>query len=473
MDGKILKRIVILAAVALTAFMPLCAHEYLTSVELGLGPMFEGSTWVGPQVSADIFFDKPGAVVPEKITTTERLRLLNAQFIDWTDLSLTTGTITFDDLATGDYLDKYTESEKNYPEIAAFLEDAAPLADEAAALMSVSTPEVLEAKRNECLAEINRLVDKTDDVWAEALTEISRLQGDQSTDPRKGILAFQMDVVRDKADERADLINPEDYRETRYGTYVDISNTLVEEEVYADISARLKATYNDASGKLSALQAELQKVDNEYEARIKEVYDEAYADIADIREDIKDYVDEYEETFKTVYDTDEAKAIMEEFDALIVKYGLDDDTSKIEKDIRKEERWIDRQNYLGEQSRFTKVGLSVGTSFFFDGSGYNAPRGMVNAGAAFKLYDGRMYRLFLDTDAVFIYGIDGMFGIGGNVALKNYFIFGDHFGFDLTTALTGGYGWNFRQRGQFSNNTFDGGFAALKIGVGFVYRFGV
>ncbi len=472
MRGKRITGLFIFLAVMITALMPLSAHEYITSLELSNGPMFESQWRVGPEISASIFFEKSGVVVPPAITSTPHLELLNAELSAWSILSEKASDITFDDLADVSYLNSFTVTEKSYPNISSFLEELKPLSDEAKAIMNVSSPEALERKRIEYISENERLSNEAALIWQNAQAEIKRLQGDQASDPRKVIIYKQMDIISDKHQERDSLINPEGYRETRYSTYVDDDNKLIDKEIYEDISVRLAVSDLDASGKLAVLQAEIQKIDSEFEGRIKEVYDEAYSDVEEIRETMKENVKGYEETFIIVYDTEEARDVMDRLASIIEDYRLNGDTRDIEKDIRREKAKISRQNYLARQSRFGLIGLSAGAAAYFTPFP-SQMRGTINAGASFKLFDGEVYRLLLNTDGVLFYGTDGMFGIGAEVALQNYFIFGENFGFNINIALDGGYGWNFSYDGSANSSRYNAWFLTFDFGAGFVYRFDI
>lgn len=449
--------------------MPLAAHEYFPSIQFSTGPMFENKTWYGPELSASIFFDK-NAGSAAMIDSTPELETLQENLKLWNALAAKARTITFDDLVSDEYLNVFTEEDKNAQITQSFLARIKPLADRAKEIVESSKPEAIEAKRAEYLAKVDELRADAEAVWAEANAEIHRLQEDQAKDARKDIILAQKEAVREKADEREAILNPEGYRETRYYTYVDDNNNLVDEEVYLDFSARLAVAAADEEGKLSALQADYQAVENEYDARINEVYQEAYDDIAEIKEDIQTQMNLYEETFKDIDNSERVKEVEDYLSSAIRIAFSGSNTAEAQKRIKEIEGDIDRQNYLASQASVGKIGLSVGTSLYFSNDG-SIPFGNFNAGASFKLYDGRMYRLLLNTDALLYYGFSGMFGLGAEVALKNYFIFGNNFGLNLNLALAGGYAWNYPFQDYYGYYTGNTGFVTFDVSLGFVYRF--
>ena len=408
--------------------MPLAAHEYFPSILFSAGPMFEGKTWYGPELSASIFFDKDAGSAA-MIDSTPELETLQENLKLWNALAAKARTITFDDLVSDEYLNVFTEEEKNAQITQSFLARIKPLADRAKEIVESSKPEVIEAKRAEYLAKVDELRAEADAVWAVANAEIHRLQEDQAKDARKDIILAQKEAVREKADEREAILNPEGYRETRYYTYVDDNNALVDEEVYLDLSARLAVAAADEEGKLSD-----------------------------------------EETFKDIDNSERVKEVEDYLSSAIRIAFSGSNTVEAQKRIKEIEGDIDRQNYLASQASVGKIGLSVGTSMYFSSDG-SIPFGNFNVGASFKLYDGRMYRLLLNTDALLYYGVSGMFGLGAEVALKNYFIFGNNFGINLNLALAGGYAWNYPFQDYYGYYTGNTGFVTFDVSLGFVYRF--
>lgn len=79
--------------------MPLAAHEYFPSIQFSTGPMFEGKTWYGPELSASIFFDK-NAGSAAMIDSTPELETLQENLKLWNALAAKARTITFDDLVS-------------------------------------------------------------------------------------------------------------------------------------------------------------------------------------------------------------------------------------------------------------------------------------------------------------------------------------------------------------------------------------
>lgn len=465
MRGKY-KRICLALLVASAAILPLSAHEYFPSLTLSYGPMFESKWWTGADISASIFFEKDSGA-KKLVTTTPELDRLKAEKAARVSLVEKARTITFDMLADGSYRDVFTEDDMAMRSTETFIAWVEPLAERAKKIVEASTPEAIEAKRAEYLAAVD-----AEKAKAEADAEIHRLQGDQNNDARKDIILAEKDAVKAKADEREAIINPEGYRETRYYTFVDGENQLVDSDVYPDISARLAVADADEAGKLNALQAQYQAVDNEYEVRINEVYQEAKEDIEECKDEIQRLMNLYEETFKPLDNSAAVKEVenyLVDAIRIVLNNGRTDDIDKV---IREIEADISRRNYLASQADIGRIGLSVGASMYF-GDYTTIPFGTINAGASFKLYDGEMYRLILDTDAVILWGTQGMFGLGVEAEIKNMFVFSTNFGINLSLAADAGYVWNYPYYindyyGHDKANTI---FLSCDFNVGFVFRF--
>lgn len=470
MRGKY-KRICLALLAAAAAILPLPAHEYFPSLTLSYGPMFESKWWTGADISASIFFEKDSGA-KELDTTTPELERLKAEKEARVSLAEKAKTITFDMLSDGTYKDVFTADDMAMRSTETFIAWVEPLAERAQEIVESSTPEAIEAKRAEYLAAVDTEKAKAEAIWAEADAEIHRLQGDQESDARKDIILAEKDAVKAKADEREAIINPEGYRETRYYTFVDGENQLVDSDVYPDISARLAVADADEAGKLNALQAQYQAVDNEYEVRINEVYQEAKEGIEECKAEIQRLMNLYEETFKHLDNSAAVKEVenyLVDAIRIVLNNGRTDDIDKV---IREIEADISRRNYLASQADIGRIGLSVGASMYF-GDYTTIPFGTINAGASFKLYDGEMYRLILDTDAVIFWGTQGMFGLGVEAEIKNMFVFSTNFGINLSFAADAGYVWNYPYyiNDYYGHDKANTSFLSCDFNVGFVFRF--
>ncbi|MBO8435580.1 MAG: hypothetical protein IAA97_01185 [Spirochaetes bacterium] len=414
---------------------PLFANEYRVSLDAGFVGEVNHDTYIFAPIrlSSEIFFQENDYVSQSPDTARlDELRLALQQEEEKLDIIQ---YLKIEDILTGRYTSMISP-DKSY--ILSYLNDFKDRFDkynyEKERLESREYTEEETAILQAANERLISLQSKIEDIKNTAESEKEEIRNTMAI----SIQPFSEEItdIKDKLSDDIASIEATSVRRTRYGTYVDSGNNIISESEASSLTERqnqeIERITAEAAERINPIETQINRIQEEANQKLAEIDNNAATSIAEINEEISAINTELQGL--STYDSD-ASALFAEINSFLDVKQAEKNIKDINSSISREEKLLEKANWKNHQAQFTKIGLFVGFAYYYEAyAWWNYNRCQLSAGASFKLYDGEVYRLTLDTNGVVLFD-NGYFGLGAELVMNNTFMFNSFLGFKTDIAI--------------------------------------